>query len=143
MHANKTSDSAPLVLPRSWVLPEGVKTLAVNGYEMAYTERGSGPPVVLVHGAGWDFRYWDGQMEPFSAKHRTIAVSLRHYYPEPWRGDGEFGMTEHVADLIAFIKQLGVGAVHLVGHSRGGTVALYAVTTDPSIAKTHAVELPG
>ena len=83
MHANKTSASAPLVSPRSWLLPEGVKTLAVNGYEMAYTERGSGPPVVLVHGAGWDFRYWDGQMEPFSAKHRAIAVSLRHYYPIP------------------------------------------------------------
>jgi len=117
-------------------LPEGVKTLAINGYEMAYTERGSGPPLVLVHGAGLDYRYWAGQMEPFSAKHRTIAVSLRHYYPEPWRGDGEFGMTEHVADLIAFIKKLGVGAVHLVGHSRGGTVALYAVSADPSIAKT-------
>ena len=109
--------------------------MAVNGYEMAYTERGSGPPIVLVHGAGLDFRYWAGQTEPFSAKYRTIAVSLRHYYPEPWRG-GEFSINEHVADLIAFIKQLGIGAVHLVGHSRGGTVALYALATDPSIAKT-------
>jgi pimeloyl-ACP methyl ester carboxylesterase len=103
---------------------------------MAYTERGSGPPLVLVHGAGLDYRYWAGQMEPFSAKYRTIAVSLRHYFPEPWRGDGEFSLSQHVADLIAFIKQLGVGSVHLVGHSRGGTVALYAVVADSLIAKT-------
>jgi pimeloyl-ACP methyl ester carboxylesterase len=75
-------------------------------------------------------------MEPFSAKYRTIAVSLRHYFPEPWRGDGEFSLSQHVADLIAFIKQLGVGSVHLVGHSRGGTVALYAVVADSLIAKT-------
>ena len=136
MHAETTSASAPPVVPRTWELPRGVKTLAVNGYEMAYTERGSGPPVVLVHGAGSDFRYWAGQMEPFSAKYRTIAVSLRHYYPEPWRGDGEFNLTEHVADLIAFIKQLGSGAVHLVGHSRGATAALHAVVADPTIART-------
>ena len=103
---------------------------------MAYTERGSGPLLVLVHGAGLDYRYWAGQMEPFSAKYRTIAVSRRHYYPEPWDGDGEFSLSQHVADLTAFIKQLGVGAVHLVGHSRGATVALYAVAADSSIAKT-------
>lgn len=136
MHAPTTSVPVPAVVPRTWVLPGGVKTLAVNGYEMAYTERGSGPPLVLVHGAGLDFRYWAGQMEPFSAKYKTIAVSLRHYYPEPWRGDGEFSLDEHVADLTAFIKQLGAGPVHLVGHSRGGTVAMYAVAADPSIAKT-------
>jgi len=63
-------------------------------------------------------------------------VSLRHYYPESWRGDGEFSLAEHVADLIAFIKQLGAGAVHLVGHSRGATVALYAVAAEPTIART-------
>ena len=124
MQAPTASVPAPAAVPRTWALPEGVKTLAVNGYEMAYVERGSGPPLVLVHGAGLDFRYWAGQMEPFSVKYRTIAVSLRHYYPEPWRGDGEFSLNEHVADLIAFIKQLGAGSVHLVGHSRGATVAL-------------------
>jgi len=75
-------------------------------------------------------------MEPFSEKYHTIAVSLRHYHPEPWRGDGDFRLSEHVADLIAFIKQLGAGAVHLVGHSRGATVALYAVAAEPTIART-------
>lgn len=123
-------------IARTWELPDGVKTATVNGYEMAYAERGSGDPVILVHGAGVDYRYWVGQMEPFSAKHRTIAVSLRRYYPEPWRGEGEFSLNQQVADLAAFIKQLNAGPVHLVGHSRGGTVALYTTSKIPGMVRT-------
>ena len=41
-----------------WPLPPGVKTLPVNGYPMAYLERGSGPTLVLVPGSLNDYRYW-------------------------------------------------------------------------------------
>ncbi len=136
MPSPPTEMSGTIPTPRTWALPEGVKALSVNGYEMAYVEQGSGPPMVLVHGAGLDYRYWAGQMGTFAARYRTIAVSLRHCYPERWRGEGEFSVKQHVADLIAFIHQLGAGPVHLVGHSRGGTVAMFAVAADPSIAKT-------
>jgi hypothetical protein len=34
-----------------WPLPEGIKSAEVNGYDMAYQEAGSGPHIVLVHGA--------------------------------------------------------------------------------------------
>jgi pimeloyl-ACP methyl ester carboxylesterase len=117
-------------------LPDGVKTAKVNGYEMAYVERGSGDPVIFVHGAGVDYRYWLAQMEPFSAKYRTAAISLRRYYPEPWRGDGDFSLNQQVADLAAFIKQFNAGPVHLVGHSRGGTVALYTTSKIPGMVRT-------
>lgn len=71
---------------RAAELPSGVKTIYVNGYDMAYLEQGTGQPVVLVHGAMSDFRYFSGVMNPLSAKYRIIAVSLRHYYPEHWDG---------------------------------------------------------
>jgi pimeloyl-ACP methyl ester carboxylesterase len=128
--------STPQPIVRTWELPAGVKTVQVNGYDMAYIERGAGDPVILVHGAGVDYRYWAAQMEPFSAEYRTVAVSLRRYYPEPWRGDGGFSLNQHVADLVAFIGQLNAGPVHLVGHSRGGTVALYTTSKIPDMVRT-------
>lgn len=128
--------STPAPIVRTWELPTGVKTAQVNGYEMAYVEQGSGVPVIFVHGAAVDYRYFTAQMEPFSAKYRTIAVSLRRYYPEPWRGDGEFSLNQQVVDLTAFINWLGVGPVHLIGHSRGGTVALYTATKIPGMVRT-------
>ena len=110
---------------RNWELPPGVKTLPVDNYPMAYVETGTGTPLVLVHGSANDYRAWTMQMEAFGASYRTIAVSLRHFYPERWDGGGgDFSVSRHAEDLAAFIKKLKAGPVHMVGHSRGADVAL-------------------
>jgi pimeloyl-ACP methyl ester carboxylesterase len=103
---------------------------------MAYVERGAGVPVIFVHGSGVDYRYWAAQMEFFASKYRAIAVSLRRYYPEPWHGEGEFSLNQQAADVVAFAQQLNAGPVHLVGHSRGGTAALYATRLAPSLVRS-------
>lgn len=128
--------TSPKQVPRTWQLPAGVKAIEVNGYEMAYVERGAGVPVIFVHGSGVDYRYFAAQMEPFGARYRAISISLRRYYPEPWRGDGDFSLNQHAADLMAFIRALGADRVHLVGHSRGATVALYATRMAPDLARS-------
>lgn len=122
--------------PPPWPLPPGVKTLTVNGYPMAYLERGSGPAIVLVHGALLDYRYWTPQLASLSSRYRVIAVSLRHYYPERWDGKGDdFSRKTHAEDLAAFIERLGVGPVTVVAHSRGGAVALDAAMIRPDLIK--------
>lgn len=119
-----------------WNLPEGVKTLTVNGYPMAYREQGSGPVVVLVHGSLRDYRYWAPQIASLSPHYRVVAVSLRHYYPEKWNGKGDdFSIKTHAEDLAAFIERLGAGPVYLVAHSRGGSVALGATKSRPDLVK--------
>lgn len=121
-------------LKPGWELPPEVKTLPVNGYPMAYVERGSGPTVVLVHGAINDYRYWNPQLESLPTRFRVVSVSLPHYYPEPWKGDGEFSLKLHSEALVAFIERLG-GPVHLVGHSRGGPVALATAHSRPDLVR--------
>ncbi|MBI5275604.1 MAG: alpha/beta hydrolase [Burkholderiales bacterium] len=131
--------TVPVAVPRTWALPPEAKTLPVNGYEMAYVERGRGVPVVLVHGSGIDYRFFAAQMEPMAAKYRAIAVSVRHAWPEPWRGEGAFTMNQHAADLAEFIRRLDAGPVHLVGHSRGGTVAIYAARLQPGLVRSLTI----
>lgn len=115
----------PAVAAPKWPIPEGLKTVEVNGYDMAYQETGSGIPFVLIHGAGTDYRTWDAQAPVFSKAYRTIAVSLRHHYPEKWNGVGDdFSVGQHASDVVALIRELNLGKVHLLGHSRGGSVAL-------------------
>jgi len=121
-------------LDPEWKLAEGVKTLPANGYPMAYVERGSGPTVVLVHGAINDYRYWTPQLDSLSSKFRVVSVSLRHYYPEPWKGEGDFSFKRHAEDLAAFIERLG-GPVHLVAHSRGGPVAFATAHARPDLVR--------
>jgi len=120
--------------PRAWDIPAPLKAMPVNGYDMAYLERGSGAAVVFVHGTATDYRYWGRQMEPVAQRYRAIAVSLRHYYPERWDGRGDdLSMKQHVADLRTFIRSLGVEKVRLVGISRGGQVALQLAVEEPDL----------
>ncbi len=117
---------------RSWKLPPGVRALEVNGYDMAYLERGRGAPLVLVHGSLSDYRTWGLQMGPFGAGYRTISVSLRRCYPEPWDGHGDdFSVRQHADDLSVFIQKLDAGPVHVVAHSRGADVALLLAARHP------------
>ena len=74
---------------------------------------------------------------PFSRRYRTIAISLRHFYPERWDGEGDdFSLRQHADDLYAFINALGAGPVHLVAHSRGGDVALLFATEHPQLLQS-------
>jgi esterase len=119
-----------------WALPAGIKTLEVNGYPMAFLESGTGESVVLVHGAGTDYRSWARQVASPPRGFRLIAVSLRHYYPERWDGKGDtFSVRQHAGDLALFIEALGVGPVYLVGHSRGGSVAVRTAQARPALVK--------
>ncbi len=128
---------------RTWELPPGAKSLHVNGHDMAYVERGTGQPLLLVHGVLSDFRYWTSVMEPLSAKYRVIAVRLRHHYPERWNGQGgSFSMRQHVADVVAFIQKLDAGPVHLVGISGGASLAMYVATAHGELVRTLTLAEP-
>jgi esterase len=124
------------VMPRTWELPQGVKTLEVNGYELAYLEKGVGVPIVLVHGTAVDYRYFTASMDALAVGHRVVAVSLRHHYPERWDGKGNYNLPLLASDVADFIRKLSAGPVHLVGHSYGGTVAMLVARGSPQLLRS-------
>jgi len=111
-----------------------VKKIRVNGADLAYVEQGRGQPVVLIHGWLWDYRVWSAQLPELSKRYRAIAYSRRHNYPN--QGVGEYSTSSDVADLVAFIKALKLGRVHLVGHSAGGSLALLVARDHPELVRS-------
>jgi pimeloyl-ACP methyl ester carboxylesterase len=104
---------------------------------MACQDSGTGMPLVLVHGSMNDYRCWNFQIPVFAAHYRVIAVSLRHYFPEPWDGQGaDFSILQHADDVAEFTRALDLGPVHLLGHSRGGAVVLNVAARHPAVIKT-------
>ncbi|MGH6740073.1 MAG: alpha/beta fold hydrolase, partial [Bradyrhizobium sp.] len=121
-----------------------MQTLHVNGYDMAYLDVGEGPPLVCVHGSLCDFRIWSCVLGPLSTKHRVIAVSLRHFFPEHWDGLGDtYSIAQHVGDVIGFIERLSAGPVDLMGHSRGGHVSFRVAQRRPDLLRKLILAEPG
>ncbi|MGY6268606.1 alpha/beta fold hydrolase [Achromobacter denitrificans] len=124
------------------VLP--LQTAPIGGYAMSYTEYGSGTPLVLVHGSLSDCRYWKSQMAPLGRSFRVLAVCLRRYWPETWDGAGDgFSIAQHADDVLEFIDTVAGGPAHLVGHSRGGRVALEAALRRPGALRSLTLADPG
>ena len=121
-----------------------MQTLPVNGYDMAYLEVGSGPPLVCVHGSLCDFRIWSSVLGPLSKQRRVIAPSLRHFFPEHWDGAGNtYSIAQHVDDMIGFIEKLGAGPVDLMGHSRGGHISFRVAQRRPDLLRRLILAEPG
>jgi pimeloyl-ACP methyl ester carboxylesterase len=121
-----------------------MQALHVNGTDMAYLDVGKGPPLLCVHGSLCDFRIWSSVLGPLSKKHRVIAVSLRHFFPEHWDGLGDtYSIAQHVSDVIAFIEMLNTGPVDLMGHSRGGHVSFRVAQRRPDLLRKLILAEPG
>lgn len=127
------------------MVSETLRFIDVNGYRLAYVAEGTNAPaLLLIHGSMSDYRAWHNQLGPFSARYRTLAVSLRHCYPERWDGIGDdFTVEQHAEDLAAFIVRMNLAAVHVVGHSRGGAVAMQLALQRPDLVRTLVLADPG
>lgn len=121
-----------------------MQTLHVNGYDMAYLEVGEGPPLVCVHGTLGDFRTWSAVFGPLSKTRRVISLSLRHFFPEHWDGVGDdYLMSQHIADVIAFIERLDPKPLDLMGHSCGGHIAFRVAQQRPELLRRLVLAEPG
>lgn len=110
-------------------------TISINGVEFKTVDidKGSGETILFVHGSNNDYRTWTPQLEALSDNFRTISYSRRYHYPnETIPETADYSMAEQLDDLDAFIKQLDVEKVHLVGHSYGAFLGLLLAIRDSS-----------
>lgn len=116
----------------------------VSGNRFSFIEAGTGPVVVLVHGSLCDCRYWHAQVRALSRHFRVIAPSLRGYWPAKWDGmGGGFSIAQHSQDLQDLLTHLEIQAAHVVGHSRGGRIALQWAADAPDRVRTLTLADPG
>lgn len=97
-------------------------TSQCNGADLYYEDHGSGRPIVFLHGAWAGIRFFQQQLTDLSAEHRTIAFDFRGHGRSE-KTDGGHTVRVYARDLRAFLDNLSLDDVVLVGWSLGALVA--------------------
>jgi pimeloyl-ACP methyl ester carboxylesterase len=115
-------------------------TIRANDLDIAYEEIGSGPPLVLLHGASTTGR------ESFAAQIPALAENFRLLLPDArghgrtrWDAADGFEAEWLVDDLEAFVGALGLQTFHLIGYSMGAMTALGFAVRAPERLRTLVV----
>lgn len=91
--------------------------------KLHYIEKGTGLPLILLHGNGEDHTYFSNQIEYFSNSRRVIAIDTRGHGASP-RGDAPFSISQFADDLFHFMNDLNIEKADILGFSDGGNIAL-------------------
>jgi pimeloyl-ACP methyl ester carboxylesterase len=123
------------------------KWMDVDGIRTRYFEQGTGSPVVLVHGgtvgsqhAVVDSSCWDMNLPSLSTGLNCIALDrIGQGFTDNPKTDADYTMRASVQHAAAFLRKLGKGPYHLVGHSRGGYLVCRLAFEYPELAKTCTI----
>jgi len=121
----------------------GVVDLVRDGVVLAYDETGSGnPPLVFVHGAACNRRFWCQQVPRFSSAHRVVAVDLRGHGKSDAPSE-RYTVRLFAEDLASTSTQLEIERPVVIGHSLGGLVALdFASVYPDQVAGAVLIDSP-
>lgn len=104
-----------------------------SGVELGVVERGTGHPVVLVHGFPEIAYSWRHQLPALAdAGYRAIAYDLRGFGASSKPEDiAEYTLKHLISDYVALLDALDLEQATLVGHDWGAIVAWAAALTVP------------
>ena len=88
-----------------------------------YIKKGSGTPLLLLHGIWESGDYFVHQIDEFAERFTVYAVDTRGHGKSP-RGTAPFTISQFADDLLGFMDGHGIGKADILGFSDGGNVAL-------------------
>lgn len=99
--------------------------------------RGSGEPLVLLHGIGHRWQAWEPVLDRLAEHHSVIAIDLPGFGRSPVPEGGMPGtMTEVVGLIEKFFRDEGLDRPHIAGNSLGGAIALELAAADLAASAT-------
>lgn len=113
----------------------------IGGCEIAFTDTGQGPPLLLIHGLGSDRHAFRWNIPAWTHKRRIIALDL------PGHGQSDKPAMTYSIRLLAevtrrFLDQRRIQSFDLLGYSMGGAVACQLAVLIPERIRKLALLAP-
>jgi len=92
--------------------------------DLNYERRGTGAPLLLIHGLAHRWQAWEPVLDKLAAHHDVIAVDLPGFGQSPIPPAGLPPSLPKLAGALgSFLASLGVDRPHIAGNSLGGALA--------------------
>lgn len=104
--------------------------ISVAGHQIRFTEKGAGPPLVLLHGMGGSLEWWEYNLDFFSSKYRTIAFDFPGF---GFSSKSGIDFSEDAAPnfMVSFLDVFQLSKASLIGNSMGGLFAFLTAANQP------------
>ncbi|HVU58525.1 MAG TPA: alpha/beta fold hydrolase [Puia sp.] len=108
--------------------------LDIRGIRLHYDEKGTGQPIVFVHGHPFNHTMWQYQTDHFSKEYRLIMPDLRGYGRTEVT-PGRVMLDEMALDILHLLDALQIEQAIFCGLSMGGQIVLDFYRLFPQKAK--------
>lgn len=106
-----------------------------DGIQQHYEITGNGPPLLLVAGMVSDSASWAPLLPLLEPQFTVVRPDNRTTgQTTPWNAPASVPL--FAADCAALVEYLGLGPVHVMGHSLGGMIAMQFAIAHPTSVKT-------
>lgn len=115
----------------------------IDDIELYCEIRGSGEPLVLLHGFSGTGRDWQRvfDLEELARDYQVIVVDLRGH-GRSTNPAGSFTHRQCAADLARLLDELGIGRCKAIGLSLGANTLLHLTTREPDRTDTMVLVAP-
>src|SRR5258706_8866806 len=109
-----------------------IKFAATRSGDIAYVERGSGPPALFVHGVFLNHHLWRHVIDRVSDLRRCIAIDLLAHGATQTSPEQDVDFTAQAEMLDAVCESLKLDQVDLVANDSGGGIAQIFAARHPA-----------
>jgi pimeloyl-ACP methyl ester carboxylesterase len=115
--------------------------ILIDGLSLRVFERGTGSPVIFLHGLGGSIESWTNNLDSLSAGARAIALDLPGF-GQSSKPRLNYTISFYRDFLIKFMKRLGLERASIVGSSLGGHIACELALARPKLVEKLVLVSP-
>jgi pimeloyl-ACP methyl ester carboxylesterase len=117
-----------------------LETIA-NRINISYLEKGTGPPLILIHGLSDSSVLWAPLYQTFSQNYQTTVPDVRGHGNSS-KPDMPYTINLFSRDLKAFCDVLNIKNCHIVGHSMGAAISQQFTVDYPELVRSLVLLSP-